>query len=108
MDNVFDCVDRPDFERHLRAHLSGRMQYYDPVWYALRNVVYAAGCRICRCESPATDFSDVQKEAWAYFSNSLSVHSELLLSKPSLRTVRALLTMASLPLRCRNDMMLTV
>lgn len=72
------------------------MQYYDPTWYALRNVVYAAGCRIYRSDSPAANFSEVQKEAWGYFSNALSVHSDLLLTKPTLRSVRALLAMVGL------------
>lgn len=96
MDNLFDAVYRPEFERHLRAHLSGKMQYYDPTWYALRNVVYAAGCQIYRSDCPTANFADVQEEAWGYFANSLSVHSELLLTKAILRSVRALLTMVSL------------
>ena len=95
VDNLWETVHRPDFERLLRAHLSGKIQHHDPSWYALRNVVYAAGCRIYRSEFPEASSADVQKEAWGYFSNSLSVHSELLLIKPTLRSVRALLTMVS-------------
>ncbi|OQU98882.1 Fungal specific transcription factor domain-containing protein isoform 2 [Cladophialophora immunda] len=94
VDNLWESVYRPDFERHLRAHLSGKVQYDDPAWYALRNAVYAGGCRIYRSQFPEANPSDVQRESWSYFSNSLSVHSKLLLTKPTLRSVRALLTMA--------------
>lgn len=95
VDNLWESVYRPDFERHLRAHFSGKIQYDDPAWYALRNVVYAGGCRMYRSQFPEVNPSDVQRESWNYFSNSLSVHSELLLTKPTLRSVRALLTMVS-------------
>ncbi|KEF59158.1 uncharacterized protein A1O9_04002 [Exophiala aquamarina CBS 119918] len=69
------------------------MPYYDSAWYALRNVVYATGCRIYRSQSPTANFAEVESEARAYFANAMSVHSELLLTKPSLRSVRALLAM---------------
>jgi hypothetical protein len=69
------------------------MPYHDPAWYALRNVVYATGCRIYRSQSPTANFAEVEREARTYFSNALSVHSELLLTKPSLRSIRALLAM---------------
>ena len=86
-------MHRPEFERHLRVHLAGRTHYHDSALYALRNAVYAVGCRVYSSENPAADFENVHREAWAYFSKSLSVHSELLLSKPTLRSVRALLSM---------------
>lgn len=86
-------MDRPEFERHFRAYHAGKITYRDPSWYALRNVVYAAGCRIYRSESPKANFADVEREAWGYFLNALSVHSELLLTKPTVRSVRALVTM---------------
>lgn len=91
--NLWEMVYRPNFERHLRAHLSGQIHYHDPTWYALRNVIYAAGCRIYRSEFSAVNSLDIQRECWGYFANALSVHSELLLTKPTLRSVRALLIM---------------
>ncbi|KIW95658.1 uncharacterized protein Z519_04243 [Cladophialophora bantiana CBS 173.52] len=93
VDGLFGAVYRPEFERYLRAHLSGKLDYNDSAWYALRNVVYAGGCRISRSEDASANFVGVQREAWGYFQNSLSVHSELLLTRPSLRSVRAWLAM---------------
>lgn len=95
MDNLFDAVHKPEFERLLRAHLAGKMPYRDSAWYALRNVVYATGCRIYRSQSPTANFAEVEREARSYFSNALSVRNELLLMKPSLRSVRAFLAMVS-------------
>lgn len=95
MDNLFDAVHKPEFERLLRAHLAGKMPYRDSAWYALRNVVYATGCRIYRSQSPTANFAEVEREARTYFSNALSVRDELLLMKPSLRSVRAFLAMVS-------------
>lgn len=91
--NLWEMVHQPDFERHLRDYLSGQLPYNDPTWYALRNVVYASGCRIYRSEFSAVDSIDIQRECWGYFTNSLSVHTDLLLNKPTLDSVRALLTM---------------
>jgi hypothetical protein len=91
--NLWEMVYRPSFERHLRAHLSDQVHYHDATWYALRNVVYAAGCKIYRSDFSAANSSDIQRECRGYFGNALSVHSELLLNKPTLRSVRALLIM---------------
>ncbi|KIW99291.1 uncharacterized protein Z519_00954 [Cladophialophora bantiana CBS 173.52] len=94
VDSIFEVVYRPEFESHLRRHFENRQSNDDPAWYALRNAVYASGCRLHHCESHAASFTNIQEEAWGYFSNALSVHSELLLRSPSLRAVRALLAMA--------------
>ncbi|KAH0844475.1 putative fungal specific transcription protein [Fonsecaea pedrosoi] len=94
VDNLWESVYRLEFEQHLRSHLAGKGQGDDPAWYALRNVVYAGGCRMYRSQFPEANSSDVQRESWSYFSNSLSVHSELLLTRPTMLSVRALLTMA--------------
>ncbi|RVX72409.1 hypothetical protein B0A52_03597 [Exophiala mesophila] len=78
VDSLFEVIHRPEFEHHLRSHLSNRLYDDDPAWLALRNTVFVS----------------IQQEAWHFFSNALSVHSDLLLRSPSIRAVRALLAMA--------------
>ncbi|KIX06974.1 uncharacterized protein Z518_04950 [Rhinocladiella mackenziei CBS 650.93] len=94
VDSLFEVVYRPEFEWHLRGHLENTYRNDDPAWYALRNAVYASGCRLYHSANHAACFTRIQDEAWRYFSNALSVHSELLLRSPSQRAVRALLAMA--------------
>lgn len=96
MDSLFEVIDPLDFEHQLRAHLDNPHRNEDPVWYALRNTVYASGCRLHNSANYAASFGTIQKEAWGYFSNTLSVHSELLLRSPSIGAVRALLAMVNL------------
>lgn len=93
MDKIFGVVYQPDFEHHLRTHLDAGYDNDDPTWYALRNAVYASGCRLYHCTQQSASFSSIQAEAWSYFSNALSVHSDLLLRRPTLHAVRALLAM---------------
>jgi hypothetical protein len=95
VDSLFEVVHRPEFEWQLRGHLGKGHTTDDPACYALRNTVYASGCRLYHSASHAANFTLIQEEAWSYFSNALSVHSELLLRSPSLRAVRALLAMVS-------------
>ena len=95
MDSLFDVVHRPEFEHHLRGYFNNRYSDIDPAWYAVRNAVYASGCRLYHSANQEASFSRIQEEAWGYFSNALSVHSDLLLRSPSLRAVRALLAMVS-------------
>lgn len=95
MDSLFGAVCPLEFKAQLRAHLDKPQHREDPVWYAVRNTVYASGCRLHRSANHAANFSAIQDEAWGYFSNALSVHSELLLSSPSIGAVRALLAMVN-------------
>lgn len=91
-DAVFGLVERSDFEARLQKHLSGSI-IDDPAWYALRQTVYASGCRICLAKDASYSFSDVQNEAWSYFRNAMSVHTELLFTFTELLAVRALIAM---------------
>ena len=91
---VFGVVDREEFESHLRSHLEGN-EIDDPAWYALRQCVYATGCRIVLSKDQSNSFSHNQKEAWSYFRNAISVHTELLFTFTGLMAVRALIVMVS-------------
>lgn len=95
MDSLFEAVYRPEFEYYLHCHIEKEDPNEDPAWYALRNAVYASGCRLYHSMDHAASFITIQEEAWSYFSNALSVHSDLLLRSPSTRAVRALLAMVS-------------
>ncbi|KAJ9636115.1 hypothetical protein H2204_005387 [Knufia peltigerae] len=85
-------IQRCSFETRLRTFLSGSQIDDDPAWYALRNTVYASGCRIELSKSAT--FREAQRESWAWFENALSVHSELLFCHTSLTGVQALALMA--------------
>lgn len=96
VDSLFEVIYPLDFQHQLRAHFDNQNPLQDPVSYAIRNTVYASGCRLHNSANYAASFDTIQKEAWGYFSNALSVHSELLLRSPSTGAVRALLAMVSL------------
>ena len=92
---VLGVVDREEFETCLRSHLEGN-EIDDPAWYALRQCVYASSCRIVLSKDQSNSFSHNQKEAWSYFRNAMSVHTELLYTFTGLMAVRALIAMVSL------------
>ena len=88
---------RPEFESRMRAYFErGASSDDDPAWYALRNTVYASGCRTCLSKSHSTTFIEAQAEAWRYFENALSVHTELLYTPTGISAVRALAAMVRL------------
>ncbi|KIW86779.1 uncharacterized protein Z519_12565 [Cladophialophora bantiana CBS 173.52] len=94
LDRAFGVVERTLFESRLRAHFSGT---YNPVtddkaWYALRNVVWAHGCRILG--SKTRNFHQTLQASWAFFQNALSVHTETVFLHTSLMGVQALISMA--------------
>lgn len=96
-DAVFGLMHRPAFEARLSAHLEQQkqqpVQREDPAWYALRNVVYAAGCRCLLARDRCTPFATAQAEAWGFFANALSVLTDLLFKPSGLLTVQALALM---------------
>lgn len=69
----------------------------DWAWYALRNVIFAFGCRIrqYKKESRAT-WHEAQDKSWQYFENAMSVHTEILYSSSESCGVEALLMMVTL------------
>ncbi|KAF2101307.1 hypothetical protein NA57DRAFT_72748 [Rhizodiscina lignyota] len=90
-EEAFGIVERPWFESRLRAHFNGTIPD-DKAWYALRNVIWASGCRIVL--SKTASFREVSQASWAFFENALSVHTEILLVRASMVAVQALALMA--------------
>lgn len=85
-------VRRSCFESRLRSFYMGSTDDDDdPSWYAMRNVVFASGCRIVL--SKETTYTKAQEESWSYFENALSVHSELLCFRTSVMGVQSLTLM---------------
>ncbi|KIV79464.1 hypothetical protein PV11_07026 [Exophiala sideris] len=92
LESALGIVHRPWFEMQLKSYFTGAINDADPAWYALRNVVYAFGCRIqlAKCSS----FRDATQSAWVWFENALSVHTEVLYFRTSIVGVQALTLMA--------------
>lgn len=65
----------------------------DASWYALRNAVYATGCRTHLANQKSVSWAQAQAQSWPYFENALSVHVELLYTPTGLTAVRALAAM---------------
>ena len=97
LESALGIVHRPWFEVQLKNHFNGAINDADPAWYALRNVIYAFGCRIeqCKCSS----FKEATQLAWVWFENALSVHTEVLYFRTSIVGVQALTLMVSLTVR---------
>lgn len=93
---TFGIVHRPDFENSLRAQYRGASIAEDNVaWNALRQTVFASGCRIYHSRSLVKSFHDIHTESWGYFRGALSLLSELLFTPTGLLAVRALAAMVS-------------
>jgi hypothetical protein len=91
---VFGIPYRPAFEARLRSQFAEDAGFEDDVsWFALRNAVYASGCRIVLSKLASVTFSEAQAQAWSYFENALSVHTELLYTPTGLTAVQALALM---------------
>ena len=88
-------MNREKFESRLQEHLEAKYtRKSDVAWYALRNTVYAYGCKLVRSKSSDPNaYEETQAKARGYFSNALSVHTRLIYSSPSLASVQALLLM---------------
>ncbi|RVX74258.1 hypothetical protein B0A52_02090 [Exophiala mesophila] len=90
-ETAFNIVDRSWFESRLRAHRSGSTPE-DKAWYALRNVLWASGCRIQL--SKRDNYTQVSRASWALFENALSVQTEVQFLRASIVAVQALILMA--------------
>jgi hypothetical protein len=89
---AFGIVHRHWFEARLKAHMEGSGDDdSDSSWYAIRNIIYASGCRIEL--SKQKSFREANQIAWGWFENALSVHSEILYFRTSLLAVQALTLM---------------
>ncbi|KAF2658702.1 hypothetical protein K491DRAFT_253954 [Lophiostoma macrostomum CBS 122681] len=89
---TFYIIDRQNFEARLQRQNATSPPDDDPSWYALRNVVYASGCRHVTFKSQL--WTEAQKRAQCYFENALSVETDLLHGTPRIMSVQALLAMA--------------
>lgn len=87
----FGIVNRLRFESRLQAHYQGSDSDDDPAWYALRNAVFASGCRVDLARTGT--FSEACQTSWGFFGNALSVHTELLYFRTSLLAIQALAVM---------------
>ncbi|KAJ5772296.1 fungal-specific transcription factor domain-containing protein [Penicillium odoratum] len=95
-DSVFGVVIRSDFESRLRVHFQDpNRPDEDVAWYALRNAVYAVGCRAAASMDRTREFAEIQSESMRFFHNAFSVLSELLFMPGGLIAIQALIVMTS-------------
>jgi hypothetical protein len=80
---------------HFASHHRKQDDEEDAGWYALRNVIYAAGCRCVLGKRSSVSFVEAQAEAFRFFQNALSVFIELTFAYTGLTAVRALTLMVS-------------
>lgn len=66
----------------------------DKAWYALRNTVYALGCRVAlSLESGPAGYAESRSQSWRYFENALAVATDLMYGRAEVTSVRALILM---------------
>jgi hypothetical protein len=102
LDAAMGVVHRPWFEQQLEAHLSGNPNEASPTWHALRNVIYAAGCRIVLAKAKTCTFEETSRRAWLYFENALAVYARLLFYKTSVTGVQVLTLMVRVAWYCQG------
>ncbi|EXJ59415.1 uncharacterized protein A1O5_12296 [Cladophialophora psammophila CBS 110553] len=96
-DAVFGIVHRPSFEARLHAHFenpTAAAQDDGPSWFALRNIIFAAGSRCVLAADPTVSFVQAEVQAAQYFQNALSVFSEIIFGHSGFTAVQALALMA--------------
>jgi hypothetical protein len=99
LERVFGGVDRHAFESRLMAQFETEdfRAAGDCAWYALKNTIYASGCRVKAAKSPSPPASkQARQRAYSYFENALSVHTELTYARNGIAAVQALLIMVRL------------
>ncbi|KAH7077568.1 fungal-specific transcription factor domain-containing protein [Paraphoma chrysanthemicola] len=95
LESVFAVINRAQFEIRLNDFFTNGHKNDDAEWYALRNAVYASGCKVYFAQKAQADSFDLsQTESWKYFENALSVHTELVYMRSGLMAIQALVTMA--------------
>lgn len=93
LEATYYTIDRPDFEARLMKHLNDPSQDNDSAWYALRNIVFASGCRIAIFKSHS--WTEAQTQSRKYFENALAVEADLLHGRSGVISIQALLVMVS-------------
>jgi hypothetical protein len=107
-DALFGIVNRPAFEAQLRDHFNRTTAASDdPLWVALRNVVYAAGCRCHLAKDPSMSFVTARDQAGQYFEKALAVFKDVIFHTKGLTAVQVLALMVRillpLPQTRRNE-----
>ncbi|KAF2827187.1 hypothetical protein CC86DRAFT_369390 [Ophiobolus disseminans] len=92
LEATYHIIDQASFEQQLREHYNNALCDKTPGWYALRNVVFASGCRIATYKS--CTWMEAQTLAQGYFDNALSVEADLLHGTPGILAIQALIIMA--------------
>lgn len=95
-------MHQPDFEARLVEHFKQESENDDPSWYALRNIVYATGCRTLLANQNTVSWAEVQNRSWPFFENALSVYVDLLYTPTGLMAVQALSAMVNFRLERRR------
>ena len=88
---AFGIVQRSWFEARLHNYLTNHKSDDEASWYALRNIIYALGCRYDM--SPTSTLLESSQKSWSYFENALSVHTDLMFLPSSIVGVQALALM---------------
>lgn len=91
-------MNRADFEEHvqLRFQSTAGDDEEDSASYALRNAVYAVGCRAMPCQGHE-QYSQNRTRSLQLFFNAFSVFGDLVFMPSGLRAVQALVVMVCLP-----------
>lgn len=93
LEATYYTIDRLEFEARLEKHFNDPSHNNGPAWYALRNVVFASGCRILTFKFHS--WTEAQTRSRGYFENALAVEADLLHGTAGVIAVQALLAMVS-------------
>lgn len=107
LDACFSIANRQTFEGRLRTFFEKRKAGdttldQDASWYALRNAIYAAGCRMQAVRTHGPSSNVLLSRSWNYFLNALSKHTELMYCRTSLQAVQALAVMVGESSSCAH------
>lgn len=92
--STFYLISRQSFEARLIRHIENpSASQEDSVWFAIRNIVYASGCRALM--SKTHSWRESQSKSGQYFENALRVETDLIHGAYGLSAIRALLAMVS-------------
>lgn len=102
VESVFGLLNRKAVEDRLRAHFTNEEPtcVQNAAWYALRNTIYATGCKITIGDEGR--YADAHSQALRYFQNALSVYADLLCDRTTASSIEALAIMVSSQ-NCHNS-----
>ncbi|KAH7133890.1 fungal-specific transcription factor domain-containing protein [Dactylonectria macrodidyma] len=91
--STFYLINRQSFEARLIWHFENpSTSQDDSVWFAVRNIVFATGCRALMAKSHS--WTESQSQSWKYFENALHVETDLIHGEYGFAAIRVLLAMA--------------